>query len=101
MAKQLIRLTESDLHRIVKESVNTLLKEFFFLKTDPSQADNEEEHESITKMRQRWQKEDAKEAEKKSPAHDNREAAKTWVTKKSGQYMSPKKMRKKTKDGDF
>ena len=29
MAKQVIRLTESDLHRIVKESVNKILKEEF------------------------------------------------------------------------
>lgn len=27
MAKQLIRLTEGDLHRIIKESVNRVLKE--------------------------------------------------------------------------
>ncbi len=30
MAKKIIRLTESDLHRIIKESTKKVIKEFFF-----------------------------------------------------------------------
>jgi hypothetical protein len=41
MSKRTIRLTESDLHRVIKESVNTILKEF----TNPwgySEYDNDD-----------------------------------------------------------
>ena len=29
MTKKLVRLTESDLHRIIKESVNRVIKEYY------------------------------------------------------------------------
>lgn len=45
MAKKLIRLTENDLHRIVKESVNTILKEGFFDKFSKSEPKVEVEDE--------------------------------------------------------
>lgn len=44
MNKQIIRLTESDLHRIVKESVNNIIKEYFdytqFQNHEPSLKSN-------------------------------------------------------------
>ena len=101
MAKKLIRLTEGDLHRIVKESVNNIINEWFFFKTDPSEADNEKEYKEITDWKKKSQKKAAEKAQKEHPfAKDTRKAAEYWTRKgKGGQYTSPKQMRKKTKEG--
>ena len=45
MKKQVIRLTESDLHSIVKESANKILKELVNVKKDESPIYNGEENE--------------------------------------------------------
>jgi len=101
MAKKLIRLTEGDLHRIVKESVNNIINEWFFFKTDPSEADNEEEYDRITKQRRELQKKEGEKAQDEHQfAKDTRKASSYWTKKgKGGQYTSPKQMRKKTKEG--
>ena len=102
MEKKLIRLTEGDLHRVVKESVNSILNEWFFFKTDPSEADNEEEYNELTNWRKGLQKKAAEKAKDEHPfQRDSRKAAEYWTRKKKGQYTSPKQMRKKTKKGDF
>ena len=102
MKRNLIRLTEGDLHNIVKESVNNILNEFFFFKTDPSEADNEEEYNDITKWRRESQKKEGEKAQDEHPfAKDTRKASDYWTKKGKGkgQYTSPKQMRKKTKKG--
>ena len=100
MEKKLIRLTEGDLHRIVKESVNNILNEWCFFKTDPSEADNEEEYNNITKWRREAQKKEGEKAQKEHPfAKDTRKASGYWTKKEKGQYTSPKQMRKNTKKG--
>jgi hypothetical protein len=100
MEKKLIRLTEGDLQKIVKESVNNSLNEFFFFKTDPSEADNEEEYKELTNWRKGLQKKEGEKAQDEHPfAKDTRKASDYWTKKEKGQYTSPKQMRKKTKKG--
>ena len=43
--KQIIRLTESDLHKIVKESVEKILKEESVVAQDPTQEPYDEDDE--------------------------------------------------------
>jgi hypothetical protein len=105
MNKKLIRLTESDLHRIVKESVNNILNEWFFLDTDPSKAKDEKDYDRITKNAKAFQKGAAENDQDNSNARDTRKAASAWVgkdgTKKKGQFPSPKEMKNRHKRGDF
>lgn len=110
MAKKIIRLTESDLHRIVKESVNRILREerlneWFWFDTDPSKAKDEKDYDRITKNAQAFQKGAAENDQNNSNARDTRKAAKAWVgkdgTKKKGQFPSPKEMKNRRKRGDF
>lgn len=110
MAKNIIRLTEGDLHRIVKESVNRILREeelneMFWFDTDPSKAKDEKDHKRITKNAQAFQKGAAENDQDNSNARDTRKAARAWVGKdgmsKKGQFPSPKEMKKRHKRGDF
>ena len=58
MAKKLIRLTESDLHRIVKNTTNRVLREGpdeslgLFLPRDPGTAKDMDEYEAMEKFNQ-------------------------------------------------
>ena len=110
MEKKLIRLTESDLHRIVKESVNRILREerlneWLWFDTDPSKAKDEKDYDRITKNAQAFQKGAAENDQYNLNAHDTKKAAKAWVGKdgmsKKGQFPSPKEMKKRHKRGDF
>ena len=59
MAKKIIRLTESDLHRIVKESVQRVLKESKSL--DPYEwAEDEDEFNDLEKLDMAQQERDGK-----------------------------------------
>jgi hypothetical protein len=110
MAKKLIRLTEGDLHRIVKESVNRILREerlneWFWFDTDPSKAKDEKDYDRITKNAQAFQKGAAENDQDNSNARDPSKAPSAWVgkdgTKKKGQFPSPKEMKNRHKRGDF
>ena len=96
MNKKLIRLTESDLHRIVSESVNRILKEVKLsdeTMTGKKRAPRPIRHgtseipddwwekddsayEKLKKQRERWEKSKAKEKEKMTKAE------KRWGKKK-------------------
>ena len=110
MTKKLIRLTEDDLHRIVKESVNRILREqklneWFWFDTDPSKAKDEKDYDRITKNAKAFQKGAAENDQDNSNARDTRKAASAWVgkdgTKKKGQFPSSKEMKERHKRGDF
>lgn len=50
MSKRTVRLTESDLHKIIKESVKKILKEneqFYYLKNNPNKKYTKKEYKNI------------------------------------------------------
>jgi len=80
MEKKLIRLTESDLHRIVKESVNRILKESYPYGLDPYEwTEDEEEFNDWNRIDRGQQERDGKFAQDIHPQTDKRVFARQYA----------------------
>ena len=86
MNKKMIRLTESDLHNIIKESVNKVLKEYFFPSTNPNDTDSIEDYDEMTRWRRGGQKSIGDEAQNYHPQRDNRIDARNYAKVDPAEY---------------